>query len=97
MPKEESATVRDLEFETVNMGQALSVAADMVFNYITGIKPATIDDGNAEQMKKLQQMMVAVVVHNIVAKSKHKLEMATIIEAIAGVLRDQAAKEAAAK
>jgi hypothetical protein len=94
MATEETTTVRDLEFEPVSMGQALNVVANMVVSYITTIKPATIAADDAEQMKKLQQMAVAIVVHNIVAWSKHKLEMAAIIEAIAGDLRDKAAEEA---
>jgi hypothetical protein len=81
----------DFKLEDVNMGQALGVAADMVANYIGAFKPAIpLDDLS---MKKFHQMAAAIVIHNIAKLSKHKFEMAGILEVVAGDLREQAKEE----
>jgi hypothetical protein len=81
----------DITFSPVNMGQALNVLADVVAGYISVSTPAKLNDHNK---KTAQQVAVTIFLHSLLMRSKHKTEMAGLLDIISAELRDAAAAEA---
>ncbi|MCK1693683.1 hypothetical protein [Bradyrhizobium sp. 144] len=84
----------DLTFDPVNMGQALNVLADVVASYVTTSVPAGLADKDA---KAASQLAVTIFLHSLLMRSKHKMEMAGLLDIISAELRDAAAAEANAQ
>jgi hypothetical protein len=80
------ATSEDHQIPEVRLDQSLSVLADVVACYI-GATKTTDGDGD---LKSLHQMCVAIFLHALLMKSRHKEEMAKIVDAIAIALREAA-------
>ena len=78
-----------LEAQTVSLRQALGVAADIMAAYIGSIKPSEGQSLTYEHMKKLHQLSVTILLHDICNKTKHPLEMADMLESIAADLRGE--------
>lgn len=101
MSEQEKASPEEInkafERQTVNMRQAIGVAADIMASYIGNIKPSEGQPLTDDHMKKLHQTAVFILLYDIAVKSKHPFEMADILEAIAGDLRDQHASKEGAK
>lgn len=91
-PEEVAAALNGAQ--CVNMRQALAVCADIVASYIGSMRPVGIEQTD-EAMKQYHQMAVAFLIFDIVVKSKHPIEMAGILEALASDLRERGQEQAA--
>lgn len=79
----------DLQFEPVNMGQALGVLADLVAIYVGNVHSPAIED-----KKAATQLNVAIFLHHLLMRSKHKKEMAALLDILSAELRAAAETEA---
>jgi hypothetical protein len=80
----------DLAFAPVNMGQALNVLADIVATYVSATISPAIED-----KKAATQLNVMLFLHSLLMRSKHKQEMAKLLDLIGAELRDAAKAEPA--
>lgn len=78
----------DLTFDPVNMGQALGVLADVVANYVSTVRSPAIEDPKAAA-----QLNLTMFLHSLLMRSKHKAEMAALLDIISTGLREAAAEE----
>jgi hypothetical protein len=78
----------NLHFEPVNMGQALNVLADVVAAYVSSVHTGAIED-----KKKATQLNVTIFLHSLLMRSKHKEEMASLLDIISTELREAAKTE----
>ncbi len=82
----------NLHFEPVNMGQALGVLADVVASYVSTVHTPAIED-----KKKATQLYITIFLHSLLMRSKHKAEMANLLDLISTELRAAAEAEADAE
>lgn len=79
----------DLNFEPVNMGQALNVLADLVAVYVNMHHSPVIED-----KKKATQLNLTIFLHSLLMRAKQKDEMAALLDIISAELRATASEEA---
>lgn len=80
----------DLNFEPVNMGQALGVLADVVGSYLSQTHTAVL----ADDRKKSAQLNLTIFLHDLLMRSKYKDETAALLDIISAELREAAKEEA---
>lgn len=72
----------NIHFEPVNAGQALGVLADIVATYVGATISPAIED-----KKVASQLNVTIFLHSLLMRSRHKAEMANLLDIISAELR----------
>lgn len=75
----------DLEFEPVNMGQALGVLANIVGVFVSNTGSPSIEDPTTRA-----QLSLTLFLHQLLMASKDKAKMADILDLISIELREAA-------
>lgn len=78
----------DLEFEPVNMGQALGVLANVVGVFVSNTGSPAIEDPT-----KRAQLSLTLFLHQLLMASKDKAKMADILDLLSIELREAAKAE----
>jgi hypothetical protein len=81
-------TTGDLNFEPVNIGQALGVLADVVATYVCSARNSAIEDATTAA-----QLNITIFLHSLLMRSKDKAKMADLLEIVAAELRETAKSE----
>ncbi|WP_375782873.1 hypothetical protein ACE10Z_23455 [Bradyrhizobium sp. Pha-3] len=76
----------NFEIPPVSMGQSISIVADVVAGFIGSMRPQNFT-GTDHEMKVYHQTAVSLFLYQLLMRSKHKEEMAKILEAIIVELR----------
>jgi hypothetical protein len=84
-------TTGDIKVPPITMGQGMCVLADVVAGYISGLQPQGFAETEAE-LKTYHQVSIGMFLYQLLMRSKHKEQMAGILDAISVELRAAASE-----